>query len=560
MPHSTCSALTPWIESLILRHGSQEEGSSKLLKANVIGTGHMSPSQAQDFDSPMGLLFLSDGVLQIPAVLTAAAWELLQDQEERENLTSMLHTKVHVRGYRLQFHMAAEQSKCRFFLSVKELTTISVGPHKDNTPCCMTLPSVMQKICQMWRTMQEQDVSECEDSQSALDLTELLGEWQLDCMQSALEDVKERIMEVQGRSSGCTSPLDSVGTRWDADRVRYKGDGPFIVPPKCLLIPEEVALQPSVCNQASDSEVPGGSAPADRDSAQASVEAASWRIGELPVLQTGPSTSQGSHLFTEEKIQRDVRIGELADNTLRPLSPTWDSFSLPRPTSSSSEVSALETVPTEFRPDLPGFDCSTQVPSDHLKQFENASDLGKEKSSFLTPYQKAMGFPSSTVPAVSLPSGKTSGSPNQLPATQERRQHAAQEHPPLDQGNPNLDLGTEERKGRKAKRKRDEFPLPPVSNEENILLSLSPPSWLFDTLAGSTSTQEDNEHQRASGLRWASAKTPGVHSDGTPFSYSYSVSGQNLVDLSRFKVTGLSLQWAIRYLLVPKESENRLHT
>lgn len=560
MPHSSCSKVSPWIENVILSYGTQEEGSSIRLKAHVIGTGHMSQSQAQGSDSPTGLLFLSDDVLRIPAILTPAAWEHVQNHEDRESFASMLNTTVGIRDCRLQFHMAAEQTKCRFFLSVGGLTTLSAGPDKDNTPCCTTLPSVRLKICQTWRAMQEQDIPESEASQSGFDLTELLGEWQLDCMQSAVEGVKERIMETRGRSS----PLDCVGTRWDADRVRYKGESSFTVPLKCLQIPGEDALQPRVSNQVPDNEVPAASEATHRDppqpteATQASVDAEAWTIGELPVLQPEPNASQGSSLSAEENIQQDDVIVELADSSVRPLSNPWDLFAPPRATSSSSEASPLET--TEFRPDLAGFDCGTQVPGDGLKRLEKAAESGKEEPSFLTPYQKAQGSSSDPVPAVSSTSVKASGSPNEPPATDELSTNAAQEHPPSDQESQNLELGTEEGKCRKAKRKRDEPPLPPEHREEDVLLSLSPCSWLCDTLASSRSSQEDDDHQRASGLRWASANTPRVHSDGTPFSYSYEVTGQNLVDLSQFKVTGSCLQWAIGYLLVPKQNDNRLDT
>lgn len=545
MPHSSCSKVYPWIENVILRYGSREEGSSGRLKAHVIGTGHMSQSQAQGSDSPTGLLFLSDDVVRIPAVLTAAAWEHLQNHEDRESFTSLLNTTVGIQDFQLQFHMAAEQTKCRFFLSVGGLTTISAGPNKDNTPCCTTLPSVRLKICQTWRAMQEQDILESEASQSGFDLTELLGQWQLDCMQSAVEGVKERLMEMQGHSS----PLGCVGTRWDADRVRYKGESSFTVPLKCLLIPEEEALQPRASNQVPDSEVPAASEATSGDpsqpaeATQASVDAEAWAIGELPVLQSEPNASQGLSLSEEENIPQDDMIVELADSSVRPLSNPWDIFPPPHATSSSSEVSPLETTPTELRTDLTGFGKS-----------------GKEETSFLTPYQKAQGSSSDSAPAVSSTSVRASGSPNEPPATEELSTNAVQEHPPSGQESLNLELGTEESKCRKAKRKRDECPLPPEHREEDVLVGSSPCSWLCDTLASSRSSEEDDHHQRASGLQWASAKTPRVHSDGMPFSYSYEVTGQNLVDLSQFKVTGSCLQWAIRYLLVPKETDNRLNT
>ncbi|GLD67626.1 uncharacterized protein AKAME5_001896200 [Lates japonicus] len=117
MPRPARSRLCPWIETLILSYGSEEGGSSSTssgrLKAHVIGVGQMSQSQAQGSEGPSGLLFLSDGVLQIPALLTASAWEHLQEQEDRECFTSLVNTTVCIQDYRLHFHMAPEQNKCR---------------------------------------------------------------------------------------------------------------------------------------------------------------------------------------------------------------------------------------------------------------------------------------------------------------------------------------------------------------------------------------------------------------------------------------------------------------
>lgn len=562
MYSSYSSKVAPWIERLILRYNSPEEGRSKVLKAHVIGTGQMTQSQAQTHgsDSPVGLLFLSDDVVRIPATLTADAWERLQIEEERESLTSLLNTTVRFCDYQLQFHMAAEETKCNFFLSVGKLEMASVGPNKVKTPCCTTLPSVRLKIYQMWSAVQEQDVPASQASQNRLELTELLTEWQLDCMQTAVEDVTGKLVDLHGRSSECASCHDCVGTRWDADRVRYKGERSFTVPPGCLLIPEAgAALQIHVSNKVPDNELPGTSNAALRDpsqeseATQASVDPVFWRIGELPVLQIEPDASHGSTLSTEEELQQEDVIVESADSSVRPSHDTWDVFPQLRPTSSSSDASPLEPTPPNIRPDLAGFD-SPQVAADGSKRFVKVSESGKEETSFLTPYQK--GSPSDPASAVPSTSAKASGLPNRPPATEELCANAAQDHPPSDAESPGVNVGAQESKCRKAKRKREEVAVPP--EEEDVQLSSSPPSWLCSTLVSSMSSQD--HQRRASALSWASAKSSCVHSDGTPFYYSYSVTGQNLVDLSHFKVSGSCLQWAIRYLLVPKQTDNRLHT
>lgn len=530
MRQSSCSKVSPWIERLILRYNSPEEGSSVILKAHVIGMGQLSHSQAQDqgLDNPAGLLFLSDDVLRIPAILTAAAWEHLQNQEERESLSSLLNTTVRFRDYRLQFHMAAEQTRCKFFLSVGNLEMASAGPARDNTPCCTTLASVRLKICQTWRAMQEQDVAASAASQGELELTELLNEWQLDCMQTAAEDMRRRLAEVHGRSS----PLGCAATRWDADRVRYKGESSFTVSPGCLLLPEEdddaAALLPRVNSPVPGNELPGT---IQAEATQASVDAASWRIEELPVLHMEPNASQTSTPSTEEEeTKQEVTLVQLAHSSVTPLSNPWDIFPPPSAASSSSEASPLEATP----PDVAGFDCSTQVAAEGLKPSE---------SSFLTPFQKVQRAPSDSVPAVA------SGSPA-APA-----ELGTKELPASDPESHSLNVGTDEGKGREAKRRREEDP--PELEEEDLVFSWSPRSWICSALNGSRASQDQ---LWASGLRWASARTSCVHGDGTAFSYSYSVSGQNLVDLGRFQVSGSCLQWAVGYLLVSQQKDNRTRT
>ncbi|XP_069575534.1 adrenocortical dysplasia protein homolog [Brachyistius frenatus] len=289
MPRAARSRLTPWIESLILRYGNREEeqeqekeetgkeeekkeketgketgketekeemeetgketemeetgketgaaaSSSSQFKAHVIGVGQMSESQAQGSEGPTGLLFLSDGALQIPAVLTASAWEHLQEQEDRESFSSLVNTTVCIQDYRLCFHMAPQQIKCLFFLSVGELATTAAGPVQDNPPCCSTRPSVRRQVSETWRSLLGRE--EVRRSPCGFDLSELLGEWQHDCLQAVLEDVRDRLQP----PSTCTS-TSSPGRRatgWDRDRVQYRGAERFSVAVKRLLISEDV--------------------------------------------------------------------------------------------------------------------------------------------------------------------------------------------------------------------------------------------------------------------------------------------------------------------------------
>uniref|UniRef100_A0A3Q4AGF5 Shelterin complex subunit TPP1/Est3 domain-containing protein n=1 Tax=Mola mola TaxID=94237 RepID=A0A3Q4AGF5_MOLML len=448
MSRAVRSRLSPWIENLILSYDSQQRTSSSVrLKAHVIGVGEMSQSQAQSSDSPTGLLFLSDGVLQIPAVLTALAWEHLQDQEDRESFSSLLNTTVCIRDYRLQFHMAQEQTKCRFFLSVGELATTAAGPVKDNTPCCTTMFSVRQKICMTWRVLLHQEALDSQASQCGFDLSELLGEWHHDCVQAVLEDVKERLMIVCSRpmslqhstsysASMLTQQDTSVATGWDVDRIRYKALKPFSIPIKYLLIPVKNALQLQT----------------------------EGNVASKPTVLETDHSSTNDFPSTEDSMLNEDMITRMVD---RPLSNPWDIFPPLCTASSSSDVSP-EATPTF--------------------SLHNAGTVSK---------------PDQFVTLLST----------QLPVQSSKDSWQISEH-------------------------RDE-------EEEDTQINRSPPSWHFDTHAPT--------------VRTVSRMTPSSHSDGRPFSYTYQMSGQNLQDLSHFKVSESLLYWAVKYLLVPKQTDNQ-HT
>uniref|UniRef100_A0A8C2WZV0 Shelterin complex subunit TPP1/Est3 domain-containing protein n=1 Tax=Cyclopterus lumpus TaxID=8103 RepID=A0A8C2WZV0_CYCLU len=427
------SRLSPWIESLILSYGSQEESVIGRLKAHVIGVGQMSQSQALGSEGPTGLLFLSDGLVQIPAILTVSAWEHLQEQEDRECFTSLVNTTVCIQDYELRFHMDLEQTKSRFVLSVGELATTAAGPVKDSTPCSTTLPSVRMKICKTWRALLGQ---ETQDSQCGFDLSELLGEWQHDCLQAVLDDVRERLAAASPQPSTSTSPPTHpdifAATSWAVDQVRYKGVKGFSVPMKCLLIPEEDAQQ----------------------------------------MQTPPN------------------VGSRTTNGL----------------SAASDDRARDSRP----------------PSETTAPSVDDADLRHQAHSRSTPL-----------------------TPDLPPASDECCINAAQQTlPALDQQSPVLEKDVEEaveEKYRKAQRKRSEPT--PEADEEEAPISGSPPSWLFDSQGGSGADEGSSPGEGA-----VSRKRPTAHSDGRQFSYSYQLSGQNLQDFSRFKVTESLLHWAVKHL------------
>lgn len=520
---STHNALSPWIESLILNYGSQEGSRSRVgLRAQVVDVGPMSLSQVRASDRPRGLLFLSDGVLRIPALVTPSAWDHFQDLEDRDSFGSLLNTIVCIQHYRLHFLMAPDDAECKFFLTVGQLGMAAASPVEDNTPSYTTLASVKQKICQTWRSLQDQDqeVMDAEESQYGIDLTELLEEWHRDYMQCVQEDAEERLTKTcssDESSQPCASNWrshTSTTTRWDIDRVRYKGEKSFTVPLKYLLIPEDV--------------MQGKTVPVLNN------------ILPNEVSSPPKATSKES---VDDRILQDDMIVELTDSGTRPLSNPWDIFPPPSVTSSCSEAS-LDLTPTQIWHCLTESNpvkTSMQLPAQSSTQAEQASEHSKDESSLLPPYQNA---PSSSGPLISVGSSATD-------SVSELCTDVAPKSPPLDHVSQSLE--TEERKCGKAKRKRSGPP--PEHRGKDVQVSRSPPSWLFDTQAGSRA-QEKSLHQQAPAVGSVSRRAPSIHSDGTPFSYSYKVSGQNLQDLSQFKVANSMVQWAVRYLLAPKQNDD----
>uniref|UniRef100_A0A8C5CEV7 Shelterin complex subunit TPP1/Est3 domain-containing protein n=1 Tax=Gadus morhua TaxID=8049 RepID=A0A8C5CEV7_GADMO len=214
----------PWIENMIINHGTEKEKNIANLKARVIAVGKMTNSQALGVQGPPQLLFLSDGVVQIPAILTDTAWENLQEDEERECFSSLVNTTVCLQTYSLQFYMAPEKRKSKFFLSLSNLAATAAGPIKEGPPCCTTLSSVRVKISDTWKALQHQNLAQTEISQSAIDLTQLLGVWQEDCLMDLVAEVRERLTAARRTT------------------VRCKGAETFSIPMAHLIIPDTAAL------------------------------------------------------------------------------------------------------------------------------------------------------------------------------------------------------------------------------------------------------------------------------------------------------------------------------
>ncbi|KAG7453924.1 hypothetical protein JOB18_031338 [Solea senegalensis] len=532
MPRPPRNQLSPWIEKLILSYSSreqEEEGRGGRLKAHVIGVGEMSQSQAQNSDGLTGLLFLSDGFLQIPAVLTAAAWERLQEQEDRECFASLLNATACIHDYQLRFHMTSEQTRCRFFLSVGELATTAAGPVRDNTPCCTTASSVRLKICETWRALLSEEAEpESQRSQCGFDLSELLGEWQHDCVQAVLDDVRDRLAVAGGGSvspqpsTSSYAPLPTLAaTGWDVDRLRFKGVERFTVPVKCLLVPEDGARQPRTSSHTVDTRTHSRPEPAPL-----SVDVAAWRIPAPAAAERVCGADEIPPLPVDDVTRHVIE----SDVTL--LSNPWDIFPPPC-TSSSSEASpdaSTTNAEAKSRPGHAVTATSARLPVHIAKESQPTSAQSKDFSDF-PPYQKP---PHSTGP-VSTPASLA------LPFMSPPE--PAEVSPPAGKPSASDQETCEETTHRKAKRKRSEA-------AAEAQTSVEPPSWLVDTQAGS---EDGGSHRNGHSVSSMWRKTPSMHSSGRPFSYTYQVTGQNLQDFSGFTVSKSLLHWAVKYLLPKQE-------
>ncbi|XP_035981816.1 collagen alpha-1(III) chain isoform X3 [Fundulus heteroclitus] len=603
------STLTPWIENLILSYGSRDEAGSGstggLLRAHVITVGQMTESQARDFDGPTGLIFLSDGLLQIPAVLTASAWERLQELEERECFRSLLNTTVLMRDYRLQFHMDPEVSRCRFFLSVGELATHSAGPVRDCTPCCTSLESVRTKIWRTWRSLLGQDCSQQPCSPDELDLTELLEEWQQDVLQTLLQDVRERLAALRrpqpstsGRSPSLSCCRSAAATGWDADRVRYRGEPSFSVPASCLLIPEEDARR-------LEAETGGSGQTAGADAS--SAEHAQSQMPEPAVGQTeqdagggmmsdpggpvggmdpGGSGGPGGGMMSDPGGPGGGMMSDPGGpgggmdpgGSGGPGGPGGGMMSDPGgrmdPGGSgrwmvSDPGGGMTSVPGGPGDPGGGMDPGgpgrwmTSVPGGSGERspplLEDAAPLPDLTAGLLSnpwdmfppPGVSSSTSDSSPEPTPTLPCSQPDpvavATSTQLPVQTPTAPASCSTGPtpPEPPASEVTESAVLENHGRPKRKLCD------VTAEEPDLRG-SPPSWLLGSRSGESSANEDEGGPSGSVPR----RTPSVHGDGTPFSYSYRVLGQNLEDVSRFGVATSLLHWALRYLLTPEPAEH----
>ncbi|XP_038825324.1 uncharacterized protein LOC120024988 isoform X1 [Salvelinus namaycush] len=566
--------LEPWIEQVILSYGTEpkEEKKNTLMKAHVVGVGRMSESQARQTEGLTTLLFLSDGVVHIPAILTQDAWETLQEQEDRECFSSLINCTVCVYSYTLQFNMDSEQTKSQFYISVGELTTTSAGAAKDNTPCCTSLNSVRQKICTTWRSLLAQDSVHTQNTQSEFSLSELLGEWQHDWRQSLLEDVMELLRTPTNPPSpqaSTSNALTHTGTRWAIERFRYKREDTFNVPVSHLHIPDNLSQKLHAPSE-DDSETQSGLVPLSEDRPTDPPETDQPIVAADSRQTDRPVPLERRHPAHEPTLSQESMDGEVVSGmTGGAVASPWDIFApaaeLLRTSSASDESitseplhlqksqSLLDSTPQPVTLATFPLATSTQVPS----LTPGATQRSGERS--LPPYQKPgpshsllTSCGSSSTVSLSTKnqhsgmklhhSGSTTA--HQLPVTEQQDQVEEEED-------------VVKRWCRKAKRKSSVQT--PEDNditweEEDMQKNRSPPSWMFETQDIPRIGEGSSCNQNAVAAI-APQRPSNVHSDGTLFSYSYQLCGRISKDLSHLKIPDGMLHWAVRYLVPSMQTE-----
>ncbi|XP_027007753.1 adrenocortical dysplasia protein homolog [Tachysurus fulvidraco] len=251
----TESEPTPWIEQMIQNYSKEQQRCSSV-RAHVVGVSDLTESQRTDV-SDACMLFLSDGTVFIPAVLSASAWEHMQELEERDTFSGLDNTTVSVRKFQLNFHMDPELTNCQFYLTINQIVTVGRVSRHHRPPSCTMLPSVRQQILKTWRSLMKESSITSVCSQSGLPLSCLMGAWHNDIIMDLLNDAIKKIATPSAGHLGTATP-----THWHRERLRCKGEESFSTPVSHLLIPEEqremLTADPGV---SSLSETPSGLVP-----------------------------------------------------------------------------------------------------------------------------------------------------------------------------------------------------------------------------------------------------------------------------------------------------------
>lgn len=568
MPRDRTTKFEPWIERLIRCYGREQETRIGRLKAHVVGVGQISDYQTQGIECPPGLLFLSDGVVQIPAILTQDAWENLREQEDRECLSSLNNCTVCLQAYSLQFNMGTDETKCRFFLSVGDLVTIAAGTYKDNTPCCTSLSFVRMMIQMTYRSFIGDSSILTQNTQQGFCLSQLLGDWHHDCMEDLLENIRERLGTQRCTESSTSSsylPQRSLvtyaKTEWDNNRDKYKGEDCFFIPISHLIIPDE--MTELLCTP-SGSATPNGLLFDSEDTLpdvqleRHNIEAFQSITTEVNLHTEGPAPQLKRHLCHELTFSQS--INELvSEDLIQTKGCPWDMFVPPYEllrTSSSSDVSmTLEPIsaqdssslldpipiPVQHQPVL--MVTSTQVPV-QSSMIPQGTDRSRTEPSAFPPYQKP-GASHRPFPTKSISLAGSPPSPYLCSGT--KHAHAV----PLsaiDQVDGD-EREVLQRKSSNAKRRSSHC------TPERVQRVGSPPSWLFESQVA-PNTEKGSSCKYAKPSTISLMKQSNVHTDGTLFSYRYHLHGRILDNLIEFRVPNYMLHWAVKQLVLPKQTDN----
>ncbi|XP_018582192.1 uncharacterized protein LOC108918995 [Scleropages formosus] len=241
-------AVEPWIEAMI--QNCSKCNRKGTVNAHVTEFGKLSESLKKLAENPVALMFLSDGVVQIPGILTMEAWKKLQEVEEHDTFQSLTNRTVSLRRYSLTFQWDSEQSKSQFVLTLNELATTAATAVKSSVPCCTSLLTVRQQIGETWRSLREQTSFPGVTADSVYPecgQRGLRGELLQDRLNSLLKDLREQLTATPHNSTSQDRPTLSMSsfhqTRWDTDRIRFKREEPFCIPLLQLYIPVQQSRQ-----------------------------------------------------------------------------------------------------------------------------------------------------------------------------------------------------------------------------------------------------------------------------------------------------------------------------
>ncbi|XP_073693229.1 adrenocortical dysplasia protein homolog [Garra rufa] len=302
--------LEPWIEKLIQNYG--ESQCETTVKANVVGVCDISDSQRMEHTDAC-MLFMSDGSAVIPAVLSDAAWERLQDLEEMESFTGLHNAIVYIRSFELKFDMNPDLASCQFYLKVNQMNTICIASKQQHPPSCTTLASVRDQIIKTWRSLREGSAS----SASGVSLSSLLDVWHNDIIINILNDATEKIT-----MAATYCPSVATPTHWHRERLHWRGQEQFIVPVPFLLIPEEQReLMTADPSADSESETPNDLAPPPEESHPTGASSANRTMAAQDGI-SGSCPDEGQSTLVHTRPEVLCGTGELSGDGESP----WDMF------------------------------------------------------------------------------------------------------------------------------------------------------------------------------------------------------------------------------------------